>query len=141
MKGGSPWCDSQTSVTGGVVLPAEHRANYQTPGAESTKAYDLLGDRGVLTAAAAIMIVVFGVFIFDPNVFVKQIGLGLAAAVLIDATIVRMVLVPATVELLSDANWWIPRWLDRILPSVHIEAQSAADAELAALIADEQVNV
>jgi hypothetical protein len=58
----------------------------------------------VITAAAAIMVSVFGVFIFDPNVFIKQIGLGLTAAVLIDATLVRMVLVPATMELLGNAK-------------------------------------
>jgi RND superfamily putative drug exporter len=48
-------------------------------------------------------------------------GLGLAVAVLVDATIVRMVLVPATMELLGKANWWMPRWLDRILPRVNVE--------------------
>jgi RND superfamily putative drug exporter len=84
---------------------------------------------------------VFGVFIFDPNVFIKQIGLGLAAAVLIDATVVRLVLVPATMELLGNANWWMPRWLDRLLPSVHIEGEAAVDAELAALVAEEEVKV
>jgi RND superfamily putative drug exporter len=89
----------------------------------------------VITAAAAIMVFVFGVFIFDPNAFVKQIGLGLTAAVLVDATIVRMVLVPATMELLGDANWWMPRWLDRLLPEVHIEAESAIEAELAEILA------
>jgi RND superfamily putative drug exporter len=87
------------------------------------------------------MVFVFGVFIFDPNVFIKQIGLGLAAAVLIDATVVRMVLVPATMELLGDANWWMPRWLDWILPSVHLDGESEVDAELAALLAEEEVKV
>ena len=53
---------------------------------------------------------------------VKLFGLGLSIAVLIDATIVRLLLVPATMELLGDSNWWIPKWLDRILPRVHIEA-------------------
>jgi len=52
----------------------------------------------------------------------KLFGLGLAVAVFLDATIVRMILVPATMELLGDRNWWIPKWLDRILPRVHIEA-------------------
>jgi RND superfamily putative drug exporter len=55
-------------------------------------------------------------------------GLGLAMAVLLDATIVRMVLVPATMELLGDRNWWLPRWLDRILPEVHVEARDELDA-------------
>jgi RND superfamily putative drug exporter len=93
----------------------------------------------VITAAAAIMAFVFGVFIFDPNTFIKQIGLGLTTAVVVDATIVRMILVPSTMELLGDANWWIPKWLDRILPQVHIEGQAAVDAELAQLLAEEEV--
>ena len=94
----------------------------------------------VITAAAAIMVFVFGVFIFDPNVFIKQIGLGLTMAVLVDATIVRMVLVPATMELLGNANWWLPGWLGRILPEVHIEGEAAVQAELALLLADEEVS-
>ena len=92
----------------------------------------------VITAAAAIMVFVFGVFIFDPNVFIKQIGLGLATAVLVDATIVRMVLVPATMELLGDLNWWIPGWLGRLLPEVHIEGDTSVQAELALIEAQEE---
>jgi RND superfamily putative drug exporter len=95
----------------------------------------------VITAAAAIMIFVFGVFIFDPNVFIKQIGLGLTAAVLVDATIVRMVLVPATMELLGDMNWWMPAWLGRILPEVHIEGESSVQAELAHILEEEGESV
>jgi uncharacterized membrane protein YdfJ with MMPL/SSD domain len=70
----------------------------------------------VITAAAAIMVVVFAGFVLTPDVSVKQIGLGLAAAVLVDATVVRLVLVPAVMELLGKANWWLPGWLDRLLP-------------------------
>ncbi len=55
----------------------------------------------------------------------KLAGLGLAAAVLVDATIVRMLLVPATMELLGDRNWWLPRWLDRLLPRVDVEGEPA----------------
>jgi putative drug exporter of the RND superfamily len=125
-----------------VFLLSRIREEYlQTGDNRAAVADGLAATARVITAAAAIMIFVFGVFIFDPNVFIKQIGLGLAAAVLIDATIVRMVLVPATMELLGDANWWMPRWLDRILPSVHIEAQAAVDAELAALLAEEELKV
>ena len=65
----------------------------------------------VITAAAAIMVVVFLCFVLTPDVSVKQIGLGLAAAVLVDATVVRLVLVPAVMELLGKANWWLPGWL------------------------------
>ncbi len=93
----------------------------------------------VITAAAAIMVFVFGVFIFDPNTFIKQIGLGLTTAVLVDATIVRMVLVPATMELLGDANWWMPRWLNRILPNVHIEGEAAVQSKLTDLVARDEV--
>ncbi len=91
----------------------------------------------VITAAAAIMVVVFGSFIGESDRVVKLFGLGLSVAVLIDATIVRMLLVPATMELLGDRNWWIPRWLDRILPKVHIEAPTDLDAELAELQEEE----
>ena len=59
-------------------------------------------------------------------------GIGLAAAILIDATIVRMVLVPATMELLGDRNWWLPGWLDRLLPNIHVEGHEVTDAEMAA---------
>ena len=70
----------------------------------------------VISAAAAIMVVVFLSFVLTPDVSVKQIGLGLAAAVLVDATVVRLVLVPAVMELLGPANWWLPGWLARLLP-------------------------
>jgi RND superfamily putative drug exporter len=72
----------------------------------------------VITAAAAIMVVVFLAFVVSTEVFLKLMGLGMATAILVDATIVRMVLVPAVMQLLGRANWWIPRWLDRILPRV-----------------------
>jgi RND superfamily putative drug exporter len=75
----------------------------------------------VITAAAAIMVCVFGSFILGDNRVIKEFGFGLAIAVLIDATIVRMILVPATMELLGDANWWFPRWLERFVPKIHIE--------------------
>jgi len=76
----------------------------------------------VISAAAAIMVVVFLSFVLIPDVSVKQIGLGLAAAVLIDATVVRLVLVPAVMELLGKANWWLPGWLGRRLPARRAEA-------------------
>ena len=62
------------------------------------------------------MVVVFLSFVLGANVSVKQVGLGLAVAVMIDATVVRLVLVPAVMELLGNANWWLPRPLARILP-------------------------
>lgn len=76
----------------------------------------------VITAAAAIMVCVFGSFVIgDPLHVLKVFGLGLAAAVLIDATLVRMVLVPSIMELIGDANWWMPSWLDRVVPHLGIE--------------------
>ncbi len=78
----------------------------------------------VITAAAAIMVVVFGSFIGEPDRIVKLFGVGLASAVLVDATIVRMLLVPATMELLGDANWWLPRWLNRLLPKISVEGHA-----------------
>ena len=92
----------------------------------------------VITAAAAIMVCVFGSFVFGTDVALKIMGLGLAVAVLVDATIVRLVLVPSTMELLGDWNWWIPKWLDRILPRVHVEASHTLEEELAQLEAEER---
>ncbi|HEX8001690.1 MAG TPA: MMPL family transporter [Mycobacteriales bacterium] len=76
----------------------------------------------VITAAAAIMCTVFLAFVPSPVVFLKMIGVGMAAAIFVDATLVRMVLVPATMELLGDRNWWLPGWLEKRLPNVHVEA-------------------
>ncbi len=75
----------------------------------------------VITAAAAIMVVVFGSFIFEDNRIIKLFGLGLAMAVFIDATLVRMLLVPSTMQLLGARNWWLPGWLDRLLPNLNVE--------------------
>jgi RND superfamily putative drug exporter len=106
------------------------------------EAWDLTGDSRtsvadglastarVITAAAAIMVVVFGSFIGESDRIVKLFGLGLSMAVLIDATVVRLLLVPATMELLGDKNWWLPRWLDRILPKVNVEAAPDVEAEV-----------
>jgi uncharacterized membrane protein YdfJ with MMPL/SSD domain len=81
----------------------------------------------VISAAAAIMVVVFLSFVLTPDVSVKQIGLGLAAAVLVDATVVRLVLVPAVMELLGPANWWLPSWLARRLPAERSENRPAPE--------------
>jgi RND superfamily putative drug exporter len=80
----------------------------------------------VITAAAVIMICVFGSFVIgDPVHVLKVFGLGLAAAILIDATLVRMVLVPSVMELIGDANWWMPSWLDRAVPHLGMEVDVA----------------
>jgi RND superfamily putative drug exporter len=78
----------------------------------------------VITAAAAIMVVVFGSFLFENDRSLKLMGIGLATAIFLDATIVRMILVPATMELLGDKNWWLPKWLDRILPNLDVEGHA-----------------
>ncbi|MQC83279.1 MAG: MMPL family transporter [Chloroflexi bacterium] len=85
----------------------------------------------VITAAAAIMVVVFGSFVFEDDRTIKLFGVGLATAILLDASIVRMLLVPATMELLGKGNWWLPGWLDRILPVIHVEGSAPVEAEAA----------
>ena len=75
----------------------------------------------VITAAAAIMVAVFLSFVFTPDPITKQMGFGLAVAILIDATVVRLVLVPATMELLGEWNWWFPKRLERFVPHINIE--------------------
>jgi RND superfamily putative drug exporter len=92
------------------------------------EAYDASGDtpaavaRGiaatgrVITSAALIMAAVFLAFVANPSPFARLLGLGLATAVLLDATVVRLVLVPALMTLLGPANWWLPRWLHRRMP-------------------------
>ena len=78
----------------------------------------------VITAAALIMVSVFAAFVLGDDRQMKLFGLGMAVAVFIDATIVRMVLVPATMELLGNRNWWIPKWLNRVLPRIDVEGHS-----------------
>ena len=83
----------------------------------------LAGTGRVITAAAAIMVAVFAAFIPSPDVVLKVIGVGMAAAILIDATVVRMLLVPSVMHLLGRANWWLPNWLGRRLPQLHVEGR------------------
>src|SRR5262249_15288901 len=79
----------------------------------------------VITAAAAIMVVVFLAFVTSKEVFLKLFGIGLATAIFLDATVVRMVLVPAVMQLLGKWNWWIPGWLERRLPRLDVERMPA----------------
>ena len=85
----------------------------------------------VITSAALIMISVFLGFVVSDDVTIKMFGLGLAVAVFLDATLVRMVLVPSTMSLLGGANWWLPKWLDRILPHLDLEAAPEIASESA----------
>lgn len=81
----------------------------------------------VISAAAAIMVVVFLGFSTEADTVVKQLGFGMAVAIVLDATVVRMVLVPATMTLLGKWNWWLPAWLDRLLPSIEAEKHESAE--------------
>jgi putative drug exporter of the RND superfamily len=75
----------------------------------------------VITSAALIMVGVYLGFVADPSPAVKMFGLGLATAIALDATVVRMLVVPASMALLGRVNWWLPRWLDRLLPRLTAE--------------------
>jgi RND superfamily putative drug exporter len=108
-----------------VFLLSRVREEWHRTGDSRTSVADgLAATAKVITAAAAIMVVVFGSFMLEFGRTTKMLGAGLATAVLFDATIVRLVLVPATMELLGDRNWWLPRWLDRLLPTVAVEGHT-----------------
>ncbi|MPY92725.1 MAG: MMPL family transporter, partial [Acidimicrobiia bacterium] len=108
-----------------VFLLSRVREEWQRKGDSRTSVADgLAATAKVITAAAAIMVVVFGSFLFENDRILKLMGTGLAVAILLDATIVRMLLVPSTMELLGDKNWWLPRWLDRVLPRLDVEGHA-----------------
>ncbi len=114
-----------------VFLLSRVREEWHRTGDSRTSVADgLAATAKVITAAAAIMVVVFGSFLLESDRTLKLMGTGLAAAILLDATIVRMVLVPATMELLGDRNWWLPAWLERILPRIDVEGHAADAAPL-----------
>ncbi len=83
----------------------------------------------IITSAAAVMVTVFGAFAFASLVPIKAMGFGLAVAVLLDATVIRVALVPSSMRLMGRWNWWIPRWLDRVLPRVSLEGDRADEDE------------
>jgi RND superfamily putative drug exporter len=123
-----------------VFLLSRVREEYVRTGDNTLAVADgLAATARVITAAAAIMISVFLAFVLGDQVFLKMIGVGMATAIFVDATLVRMVLVPSTMELLGDANWWLPRPLARILPEVHVEAEiGRLEQELGELLEDEE---
>jgi RND superfamily putative drug exporter len=82
---------------------------------------------GIITAAAIIMIAVFGGFILGNERVIKLFGIGLASAIFLDAFVVRTVLVPSVMHAIGKANWYLPKWLDRVTPQVSIEADDAAE--------------
>ncbi|GAA2137180.1 hypothetical protein GCM10009727_32350 [Actinomadura napierensis] len=109
-----------------VFLVSRIRESYESgvPTREAV-ARGLAGTARVITAAAAIMVMVFLSVLLGANIAVKQIGLGLGVAILIDATVVRMVLVPALMELFGERNWWLPGPIARLLPRRRPEAAEA----------------
>ena len=107
-----------------VFLLSRMKEEYERTGdAVNSVADGLAATARVITAAAAIMVVVFGSFVLEDSRPVKLFGLGLATAIAIDATLVRMLIVPSTMELLGARNWWLPRWLDRIIPNLRVEGE------------------
>jgi RND superfamily putative drug exporter len=122
-----------------VFLLSRIREEWRRTGDSRTSVADGLASTAkVISAAAAIMVVVFGSFVLEFERTTKMMGVGLAAAILLDATVVRMLLVPSTMELLGDKNWWIPRWLDRILPHLDVEGDyGGVDVEELARLTEE----
>ncbi|MFC9946989.1 MMPL family transporter [Streptomyces pratensis] len=108
------------------LLTRIHEAWLATGDPKASVAHALEITARVITCAALIMVSVFAAFLISDNIVVKMLGLGLAVSVLIDATVVRLLLVPAVMTLLGRAAWWTPRWLDRILP--HLDAEGDAKA-------------
>ena len=116
-----------------VFLLSRIKEEYERTGDNALAVADGLAKSArVITAGAAVMITVFLSFVLGQQVFGKMFGIGLAAAVFIDATVVRMVLVPATMELLGDRNWWLPGWLDRLLPNIRVEGHDVTDDDTTA---------
>jgi RND superfamily putative drug exporter len=115
-----------------VFLLSRIREEYLRSGNNNQAVADgLSATARVITAAAAIMCTFFLSFVLGDNIIIKLFGIGFASAIFIDATLIRMVIVPSTMELLGDANWWLPGWLDRILPHLDVEGPAtvvAADA-------------
>jgi RND superfamily putative drug exporter len=116
-----------------VFLLGRIREDYDATGdARGSVVRGLAATGRVISCAAAIMVAVFIGFASESDPVIKQLGLGMGVAVALDATVVRMVLVPATMSLLGDLNWWMPRWLDRLLPRIDHEGhrpEAAAPVE------------
>ena len=110
-----------------VFLLSRMKEEYERTGdAVNSVADGLAATARVITAAALIMVFVFGSFVLEDQRAIKMFGLGLAAAVAADASLVRMLIVPSTMELLGARNWWLPGWLDRILPNLNVEGSQQA---------------
>jgi RND superfamily putative drug exporter len=116
-----------------VFLMSRIREEWLRRGVNSIAVADGLASTArVITAAAAIMICVFGSFVInDPLRLLDVFGLGLATAIFFDATLVRMILVPSVMQVLGRANWWMPAWLDRVLPTLGVEVVAPAPSLVA----------
>ncbi len=113
-----------------VFLLSRVKEEYDRTGDNASAVADgLTATARVITAAALIMVCVFSAFVLGYDRQLKLFGLGLALAVFIDATLVRMVLVPATMELLGDRNWWLPAWINRVLPKIDVEGHHVVHSE------------
>ncbi len=119
-----------------VFLLTQMREHYRQHGDEKRAVIEGLANTGrVITSAAAIMVCVFTSFVLNGNPIVKEFGVGLAVAIAIDSTLVRCLLVPAVMVLLGKRAWWLPRWMERVVPHISIEGEdyfAARDAKLAA---------
>ena len=112
-----------------VFLVSRIRESYEATGDNAEAVARGLASTGrVVTSGALIMVLVFMSFVTNPSPFVMMIGIGLATAIALDATVVRMVLVPATMALMGRVNWWLPGWLDRILPHLSLEGPAQPHA-------------
>jgi putative drug exporter of the RND superfamily len=114
------------------LLSRVHEAWVVTHDAERSVAIGIGGTARVITTAAAIMVVVFASFVLDPDPTVKMLAIGMAFAVLIDASLVRMILVPSVMTLLGARAWWMPGWLEPLVPQLQLEGSTAADTAAAA---------
>jgi RND superfamily putative drug exporter len=116
------------------LLSRIHEAWIRTRDPHRAVAIGIGGTARVITTAASIMVVVFASFVLSTDPTVKMLSIGMAFAVLIDATVVRMILVPSIMSLLGKHAWWMPRWLEPVVPHLQLEgsAAAAAGAEAAA---------
>jgi putative drug exporter of the RND superfamily len=120
-----------------VFLLSRVREEYRRHG-DNTRAVitGIAGTGRTITAAALIMVAVFSGFVLGSDPVVKMMGVGLATAIFLDATVVRLMLVPATMKLLGTANWWLPKWLDRLLPELDAASEEPVEEEAPDLLPD-----
>lgn len=108
-----------------VFLLSRGREEYLVSGDNDASVIrGIAGTARVITSAALIMISVFLGFVLGADPIIQMMGLGLAVAIFVDATMVRIVLVPAMMKLMGATNWWLPKWLDRLLPTIDIEGEA-----------------